>query len=145
VRAIATAWWVVVVAIVRACSDTTIQMYSHYDGTRIIPTGPTADYRLRIARRSICIRMWDVCSRSLLMRAHRQQQRARISLKDSTAKPMNLLSRGKEPPHVTHRDSRTFRVITITTTWLVCTRPGVASIRSLLRIRIFSTHPPITC
>jgi len=45
-------------------------------------------------------------------------------LKDSTAKPMNLLSRGKEPPHVTHRDSHTFRVITITTTWLVRTRPG---------------------
>jgi len=37
---------------------------------------------------------------------------------------MNLLSRGKGPPHVTHRDSRTFRVITITTTWLVRTRPG---------------------
>jgi len=45
-------------------------------------------------------------------------------LKDSTAKPMNLLSRGKEPPHMTHRDSRTFRVITVTTTWLVRTRPG---------------------
>jgi len=45
---------------------------------------------------------------------------------------MNLLSRGKEPLHVTHRDSRTFRVITIGSfvlTW------GVASIRSLLRIR----------
>jgi len=51
---------------------------------------------------------------------------------------MNLLSRGKEPPHVTHRDSRsTFRVITITTTGSFVLARGVASIRSLLRIRIF--------
>ena len=30
---------------IRACSDTKIRMYSYYDGTRIIPTGPNADYR----------------------------------------------------------------------------------------------------
>ena len=44
---------------------------------------------------------------------------------------MNLLSRGKQP-HVTYRDSRTFRVIlpgSFILAW------GVASIRSLLRIR----------
>jgi len=68
--------------------------------------------------------------------------RLSAELKDSTAKPMNLLSRGKEPPHVTHRDSRTFRIITITTTWLVRTRPG-SRVHSLSApYTLLATHAP---
>src|SRR6188768_1998458 len=73
---------------------------------------------------------------------HRRDARV-TRLKDSTAKPMNLLSRGKEPPHVTHRDSRTFRVITITTTWLVRTRPG-SRVHSLSApYTLLATHTPL--
>ena len=55
---------------------------------------------------------------------------------------MNLMSRGKEPPHVTHRDSRTFRVITITSTWLVRTRPG-SRVHSLSApYTLLATHTP---
>jgi len=68
---------------------------------------------------------WDICE----------------ELKDSTAKSMSLLSRGKEPPHVTHRDSRTFGVITITITWLVRTRPG-SRVHSLSAPYTYFFYPP---
>jgi len=73
--------------------------------------------------------------RHLLLSSYIKKPRVSIlltgtsTLKDST-------------PHVTHRDSRTFSVITITTTWLVCTRPG-SRVRSLSAPYTYflPTHP----
>src|SRR6188768_3283218 len=66
---------------IRVSSDTIIRTYYDYDGNPYYSHRSKCRSPVAWSRDgSIRIQTWDICSQSLLMRAHRRQQRARISL-----------------------------------------------------------------